>query len=1145
MTERQRGYRYGGPVQHMQAGGVPTVPLGTSQPHQRAGETLLEKQRRWARQMAAMGAAGAAAGGAVGAGAGGLSQPRHGETGGFPDPTVMPPGKGRDPYASGEAGATPEVAGPVGRGGRGGRGIDTGWLPLRDQRRTAAFDREKDLLDPHHMHHTIDQEGRPAPWAYPAKPPVVAANGGSIQRIQRMQHGGIPVPRTRGNLPPQPLMGEELQRYQEEQAIAAEQMARDESGGRQVPVFGYDDAFNYRRPATEEGGLDPMPGGPSRLPMRPPGEEGGPDPMSSGPRGLPQRRPMPGGEEGAIDPMASGQPRQPRYGHDPAFDYRRGPEEGGLDPMPGGPSRLPMRRASTMPYPESGTRGPDEVSRHGETGGFPERRRPPGTPYPESGTPGADERRARPGTPYPESGTAHPDEVSRHGETGGFPDRTGARSAAPAPGGRSRSRGAPQGGIQLRAPTDPGQQRTAAYDPEKEGPPQAPQAASPAPGKRPLPRTTAEPMGGYGLDPQGSQQGLSTNNAANDFTAGAVSYAQRVSGGNPQALYSGQSEADPRVVQAAVNAVDPDGSMPVEQRVPLAAKAVHDFHMANGDKESADKSSFEIAQYGVTLSRDFGAKAQQALQAGDINGAVGHLLAGYNVIPNQATAQFDPQTRTITVMDPSGRVKHKLSMDPNVLGRIAGMMSEGRLGWQAMGMKPPQAAPAQAPAAGGPSRAGPPAAPPPVAQQAQPSVAPAGPSAPPATPAAPAPARPAPQQGIQTKPPFKKLTAAGEAGPAVSAGGAGASAGATTEPVPGVVKASSPTGPPAVPGTGKQKLNAPGADTPATGAKAGGKYQLPPPGTKWGDKEYKAWFDANPDNPYAVPPVPPHRESTPGPRQSDHVRAAIAEENERYVAAVKAAVADLARLGLSEKQARHEIGVARKHIDREHNERMKPIREMLKQDQSEQRALDEKERKELEPRNATLADHKAFDEEFKTRVRQKIADVDTGTKADKAAKAKNAERQIIRYMNVPKDAPASGKMSKEEELLHGLATQISAAEPRAASTRGARSGAQHDVDHAQGAGQEQGQLPDGGQRHGLPADWPEPAAGRGHQDGRRQGLPSRHERLQPPRRLAQAELARLDREAERQAQGRRGVEEEPGSAHPETPGQHRPERHAP
>jgi len=447
-----------------------------------------------------------------------------------------------------------------------------------------------------------------------------------------------------------------------------------------------------------------------------------------------------------------------------------------------------------------------------------------------------------------------------------------------------------------------------------------------------------EPMGGYGLQPQGSNvqgAGLSSNNAAHDMTPiskAASDYAahqfhlmepDQHSERGYHAVIAGSGAANPGVMDFIFKKIDPQGQMPMNQKIEKAQAAMYDFWVSKGQPEKASKVAFEIAQFGNQQAKQHGGNAMELLKKGDQQGAINELLSGYNWLPDGHTANFDPRSNTVIMHDLNGQETARIPLQPGTVQNLAAGMASGELGWDIMRSRgsaapptPGQPAP-QPPSGGGaaptpagqapPAPAAPPALPPTVnaPQQAQPPAAPAPAistappmAAPPAPPPAAAPPRPAP--------PAPAPTPAPPGGTVSFAPSTGATSGVSFNPK-GAVDTTPPTQtqPPAKPDTGQPaQPPAPGQPAPApsaTTAPAAPSKGQPPskgkdPDSEWweavgqpSDKRRAAVEKWYADHPHDVPPTEIRRASRDVPPKPNYneARAQLSAEHKLRAEAIR------------------------------------------------------------------------------------------------------------------------------------------------------------------------------------------------------------------------------------------------------------------
>ena len=282
-----------------------------------------------------------------------------------------------------------------------------------------------------------------------------------------------------------------------------------------------------------------------------------------------------------------------------------------------------------------------------------------------------------------------------------------------------------------------------------------PQQGPPAPGPTgggPGQQAGEGAMGGYGLNPQGANAqgaGLSTNNVHNDFTPimkAASDFAGHVfhltandehTAGGYHALMAGHGAAPINMIEQGFQKLDPQGKMPVNQKIELLSQHLYDYYVGQGKPEMASKVAFEVAQFGSVMAKKQAGQAGDLLQGGDFDGAMTHLTAGYNWLVDGHTADYDPRSRMVTLRDSkSGEVTGQIPATPDLVKNLTLGMSSGELNWDIMrgrGSLPHPGAPPQGQL---PSRQMIPGTeqPPPSRPVVQPAAAPAGP---PQTPAAP------------------------------------------------------------------------------------------------------------------------------------------------------------------------------------------------------------------------------------------------------------------------------------------------------------------------------------------------------------------------------------------------------------------------
>lgn len=554
------------------------------------------------------------------------------------------------------------------------------------------------------------------------------------------------------------------------------------------------------------------------------------------------------------------------------------------------------------------------------------------------------------------------------GETGGFPemqpaDRTVARykmiepRTAPAGGGGARG-GGRGGAINTGWKPLRDQTRTAAYDPEKDlyDPDNVHATATPLQGAA----TYADRVFHQG---QGQVQGQTSGEGAP-----TNSLAER----GKHALYSGTGAADPKMMQQVFQTVDPQGTMPMEQKLTAAVKAVHDFYMKTGDTENANKSAFEVAQFGNAQAREHGKQALQLMQSGNMQGATDALIKGYNWLPDGKTASAE--NGQVVIRDEGGQTVAAYPLDPKAMQNIALGMASGQLGWDVirMGSTAPPGAGAQ------------PAASPPAQAQvaAQPAAAPAGPSQIPAapatvtTPSRPSPPAAAPGAAASVPPAHTPAAPAPTAGPQTAK-----PAGETTLPAQGD----------SIPGQA--------IDTKRTAVSA------PLPG------EYK------PKSPFDAPPGV-YREQAPEPDRITpvDVKAEIDRRQKILDADLARAAIEGARAGI--KPAEIRAGAA--HKQKQFDAMRKELLDGLKAKRAEQERLDAGERAALKPRDVPVGAEEQFATTMAGRIDQLAAEAQKTFRSAGPEKEAGDRRAAAHAVSVLRWAVDP----KDKETLNRVATGI-------------------------------------------------------------------------------------------------------------------------
>jgi hypothetical protein len=132
------------------------------------------------------------------------------------------------------------------------------------------------------------------------------------------------------------------------------------------------------------------------------------------------------------------------------------------------------------------------------------------------------------------------------------------------------------------------------------------------------------------------------------------------------------------------NDVDPTGHLNRELRVIGGLESVYKWHLANGDPEGAVRSAASIVMYLNSVTAEYGGKAVQSYQNGDLQGAIDNIHAASENTPNGITIEgkINPDTgNTILAkqMDLNGKTKWQGEISAPMLLAIATKIKDGSM----------------------------------------------------------------------------------------------------------------------------------------------------------------------------------------------------------------------------------------------------------------------------------------------------------------------------------------------------------------------------------------------------------------------------------------------------------------------------------
>jgi len=238
------------------------------------------------------------------------------------------------------------------------------------------------------------------------------------------------------------------------------------------------------------------------------------------------------------------------------------------------------------------------------------------------------------------------------------------------------------------------QRRTAAFNPETEGPlAAAPAAQSP----------TVTPAGNAPLNDR-SQPGNLQGGAPDQESLlqkaldGGLQFAQHVfhlkgdgaalPGTDPhrekgaRALMQGVGAASPEAVAAMDNVVNSGKAKDEAIWGVRRLAAIYEFYSSNGETEKANKAAFELMQYSAGMAAKHGQAAIQMLHGGDQRGAAQQLIEGHSYVPDGRKLVMGPDGKSVTVVDAeTGKPVQQIPVTPQVLFNAALGLSNRSMYW--------------------------------------------------------------------------------------------------------------------------------------------------------------------------------------------------------------------------------------------------------------------------------------------------------------------------------------------------------------------------------------------------------------------------------------------------------------------------------
>lgn len=211
---------------------------------------------------------------------------------------------------------------------------------------------------------------------------------------------------------------------------------------------------------------------------------------------------------------------------------------------------------------------------------------------------------------------------------------------------------------------------------------------APAPAQVGNPTGNGPRLQDSGMNPQGSTQGMSSNNAVLDLglsLKGAVeaSRQQMQNGTRPEAILAGQGAISPQTTQAIVQKFGANGQLSPGEAMLAGLVEVYKTRVGRGDIAGAGALAFGIIQR-ANIEAATGAKSALAkIQQGNIPGAAKDVAAAHQWVPDGTTMSISPDGRVATITDLQGK-SQQVPVDGRWVLAAALGMSNGSMMWTAL-----------------------------------------------------------------------------------------------------------------------------------------------------------------------------------------------------------------------------------------------------------------------------------------------------------------------------------------------------------------------------------------------------------------------------------------------------------------------------
>jgi len=172
-------------------------------------------------------------------------------------------------------------------------------------------------------------------------------------------------------------------------------------------------------------------------------------------------------------------------------------------------------------------------------------------------------------------------------------------------------------------------------------------------------------------------------------SAGGIPRPDARSADGAKALFSGIGAATPQEIEGLNRIVQQqhpnDDYKTNPSLLPLRRmEIVYRNMVQTGQTDKANKMAFEIMQYSAGVAAQMGDQAAQLFRGGNVKAATAMLVKAYDAIPDGRNVTMNPDGRSASITDRTGKVVDQLTFTPQQVFQAAMGLSNRSLYWQVL-----------------------------------------------------------------------------------------------------------------------------------------------------------------------------------------------------------------------------------------------------------------------------------------------------------------------------------------------------------------------------------------------------------------------------------------------------------------------------